>query len=164
MYKKIIIITLFIILLSGCSNHDEIKSRIDYFSGIIIPDETEILYNYIDTSFGAQGHGAQYTVFSFTDENSDFFTSVYSYGGEHYWTSPEGVKHYREKFSGKLNFSFDRLTEDQENSVNHLVQQKNIPSEFTTKWNDNYKQFSENLTLMLYFEESKTLIYVYFGY
>ena len=56
---------LFIILLSGCTNHKEIKSRIDYFSGVKIPAEAEILYSYIDTSFGAQGHGAQYTVFSF---------------------------------------------------------------------------------------------------
>ena len=63
MYKKIVIMILFIILLSGCTNHNEIKSRIDYFSGVKIPAEAEILYSYIDSSFGAQGHGAQYTVF-----------------------------------------------------------------------------------------------------
>ena len=40
---------LFIILLSGCTNHNEIKSRIDYFSGVKIPAEAEILYSYIDS-------------------------------------------------------------------------------------------------------------------
>lgn len=83
MYKKIFILFLFITLLSGCTNQNETISRIEYFSGVKMPAEAEILYSYIDTSFGAQGHGSQYTVFSFKEVNEDFFTSEYSYGGQH---------------------------------------------------------------------------------
>lgn len=164
MYKKIFIMILFIILLSGCTNHNEIKSRIDYFSGVKIPAEAEILYSYIDTSFGAQGHGAQYSVFSFKEVDEDFFTSEYSYGGQHYWTSPEGVKHYRETFSGVLSFAEGRLTENQESDVDHLVWQKDIPSKYAPSWDKKYIYYVENLTIMVYFEESKTLIYIYLGY
>jgi hypothetical protein len=155
---------LFIILLTGCTNHKEIKSRIDYFSGVKIPAEAEILYSYIDTSFGAQGHGAQYSVFSFKEVDEDFFTSEYSYGGQHYWTSPEGVKHFRETFSGVLSFAEGRLTENQESDVDHLVWQKDIPSKYAPSWDKKYIYYVENLTIMVYFEESKTLTYIYLGY
>lgn len=160
----LLVLLMSLFLLSSCTNQEEIKSRINYFSGVHIPDEAEILYNYMDTSFGAQGHGAQYTVFSFKEENAEFFTSEYSYGGQHYWTSPEGEKHYREEFSGTLNFSEGRMTQNQEDEVDHLVQQSKIPSEFVPNWDERYTYFSENLTIMVYFVASKILIYIYLGY
>lgn len=164
MYKKIFILIVVITLLSGCTNQNETISRIKYFSGVKMPAEAEILYSYIDTSFGAQGHGAQYSVFSFKEVDEDFFTSEYSYGGQHYWTCAEGEKHYRETFSGTLNFAEGRLPELEVSNVSHLVEQKEIPSEFAPNWDEEYTYFIENLTIMIYFEESNTLIYIYLGY
>ena len=102
--------------------------------------------------------------FSFKEVDEDFFTSEYSYGGQHYWTSPEGEKHYRETFSGTLNFAEGRLPEIEVSNVSHLVEQKEIPSEFAPNWDEEYTYFIENLTIMIYFEESNTLIYIYLGY
>jgi len=48
--------------------------------------------------------------------------------------------------------------------VDHLVGQKDIPSEYAPRWDEQYIHYIENLTTMVYFEESKTLIYIYLGY
>ena len=48
--------------------------------------------------------------------------------------------------------------------MDHLVGQKDIPSEYSPSWDEKYIYYVENLTIMVYFEESKTLIYIYLGY
>lgn len=165
MYKRTFIVVLLVLVtLAGCTHQNEIRSRIDYFSGVSIPDEATLVYNKIDHSFGAQGHGSQFTVFSFKEDPIDFFTSEYRYGGEHYWTSPEGEKHYRKIFSGTLNFLDGRMPQDQENQVDHLVQQREISSEFAPNWENEYTYFVSNLNMLIYFKDAKMLIYVYLGY
>lgn len=138
MVRKALLLVFIVIILTGCSKQQDILSRIEYFSGVKMPNEAQLVYNYIDTSFGAQGHGCQYTVFSFEEEPIDFFTSEYSYGGELYWTSPEGEKHYRDVHSGTLNFSIDRMSDDLEKNVDHIVEQNKISDDFAPNWEDNY--------------------------
>ena len=48
--------------------------------------------------------------------------------------------------------------------MDHLVWQKDIPSKYAPSWDKKYIFYVENLTIMVYFEESKTLIYIYLGY
>src|SRR5690554_6618077 len=103
--KKINLITLLImvylfLMLTGCMNSNTAQERIKYYSGVNIPEEAQVVYNFIDSSFGNHGHGPQYTVFSFEEEPTAFFTSDFHYGGEWYYTNKNGEKLYTDVVSG----------------------------------------------------------------
>lgn len=148
----------------GCVNSDEAQKRIKYFSGVNIPEEAQLVYSFIDTSFGGQGHGPQYTVFIFEDEPTDFFTSDFSYGGNLYWTSPDGEKHYTEAVSGTLRFIEGRMSIDQENDIDYIIDWCKAPKEHRPNWESEYTYYINALNFLVYFKESNTLIYIYRGY
>jgi hypothetical protein len=150
--------------LTGCVTRNETLERIKYFCGVNIPEEAQIVYNFIDSSFGGQGHGPQYTVFNFEEEPTDFFTSDFSYGGKLYWTSPDGEKQFTPVVSGTLSFTEGRMSIDEENDIDDIIAWCKVPNEHLPNWESEYIYYKQALNYLVYFKESKTLIYVYHGY
>lgn len=166
MKKNILFILIFFLCigLTGCVNGNEAQERIKYFCGVNIPEEAQLVYNFIDSSFGGQGHGPQYTVFSFEDEPTDFFTSDFSYGGKLYWTSPDGEKHYTPVVSGTLRFTEGRMPLDEEDDIDDILAWCKVSNEHLPNWESEYIYYKQALNYLVYFKESKTLIYIYRGY
>lgn len=150
--------------LFGCKNETSGIERMKRYSGVTIPTDAIEIYNAVDNSFGAQGHGSQYTIFKFNEEPVNFFTSYYEYGGELYYTSATGEKYYREEIKGNLDFIDDELSSTDIDDIKRRIEIFKVPQDFICDFDDDYKYCIYGLNIFIYFKTEKTLLYYYKGY
>jgi len=141
------VIVLSVFFITSCAQDESPRERIKRISGVSIPEDAEIIYNYIGSTFS--GRAPQYTIFKFKDEPTDFFTSDFSYGGE----------------IGMLSFVYGRMEFEDESEIEmRLKKYACIPDEYLPKWESNYIYYEQRVSKFIYFTELKILIFDNRGY